>query len=70
MSTKETERGIKRRCIFSQVLFTVYRELILRVLEVLLRFIIGKRNLNNRRYANDTMLMLDAEKHYRNSFMK
>lgn len=47
--------------VFSPHLFKLYSETILRKLKALPRFIIGGHNLNNKRYAEDTVLMMDTE---------
>lgn len=52
---------VKQGCVFSLDLFNLYKEAVLRELEVLLRFVIGGHNLNNIRYVDDIVLIADAE---------
>lgn len=48
-------------CVFSSDLFNLYQEMILRECRDLQRFVIGRYNLNNRHYADDTVLMAESE---------
>ncbi len=48
----------------------LYSEAILRELEILPGFIIGGHNLNNIRYADDTVLIADTEKKLQNLLQK
>ncbi|XP_037794114.1 uncharacterized protein LOC119589587 [Penaeus monodon] len=57
----EIRRGVRQGCVFSPYLFNLYSELILRELEGLQGFVIGGHNMNNIRYADDTVLISESE---------
>ena len=56
------ERGVQKGFVFSPDLFNLYKEMILRELEDLPRLVIRGHNINNIRYADDTVLI--AEHHH------
>ena len=58
-------RGVRQGCILSSCLFNFYAEYIIRnagVGEAQAGFKISRRNINNLRYADDTILMAESEK--------
>ena len=60
----QTEKGIRQGCILSSCLFNVYAEYIMQnagLDETQARIKIGRRNINNLRYADDTTLMAESE---------
>ena len=60
----QTEKGIRQGCILSSCLFNVYAEYIMQnagLDETQSRIKIGRRNINNLRYADDTTLMAESE---------
>ena len=57
----DIKRGVRQGCVLSPDLFSLYGEVILRDLVALPGFKIGGRNLNNIRYADDTVLIADSE---------
>ena len=59
--TVDIKRGVRHGCVLSPDLFSLYGEVILRDLVALPGFKIGGRNLNNIRYADDTVLIADSE---------
>lgn len=59
---KVEKKGIGQRCVFSSNLFNLYRNIILGELKELTGFNIGRHNLHNIRYANDTLLVAESEK--------
>ena len=57
----EIKRGVRQGCVLSPDLFSLYSEIILRQIEDLQGVIVNGRNLNNIRYADDTVLISDTE---------
>jgi len=57
----KTERGVRQGCVLSPDLFNLYSERILRELEDVEGLKIGGQNLNNLRYADDTVLIAESE---------
>ena len=56
----DIKRGVRQGCVMSPDLFTLYGEVIMREIETIEGFSIGGRNLNNVRYADDTVLIADS----------
>ena len=66
---KEVHQG----CILSPCLFNLYAEYIMRntgLDEAQAEINIARRNINNLRYADDTTLMAESEKEFKNLLMK
>ena len=57
----DIERGVRQGCIFSPDVFNPYSEVILRDLEPMQGFTVGGHNINNLRYADDTILFAKSE---------
>ena len=58
----EIERGVRQGCVLSPDMFSLYGEIILREVEELHGVVINGRNVNNIRYADDTVLIAGTEK--------
>ena len=58
---REIKRGVRQGCVLSPDLFNLYSEVIMRDLIELEGIKFGGRNLNNIRYADDTVLIADSE---------
>ena len=66
-------KGVRQGCILSSCLFNLYAEYIMRnarLDEAQAGIKIAGRNINNRRYANDTTLMAESEEELKNLLMK
>jgi len=55
------KKGVRQGCVMSPDLFSLYSEIILRAIEDVPGVRIGGKNLNNLRYADDTVLIADTE---------
>ena len=62
----EIHRGVRQGCVLSPYLFNIYTEFIFRESEDLVGVTIGGRNLNNLRYADDTVLMANNKEDLNN----
>ena len=66
-------KGVHQGCILSPSIFNLYVEYIMRnagLEEAQPGFKIAGRNINNLRYADDTILMAESEKELKNFLMK
>ena len=57
------KRGVRQGCMLSPCLFNLYTETIFRHIEDSKGVIIGGTQINNLRYADDTVLLADSEEH-------
>ena len=55
------KRGVRQGCVLSPILFTLYGEMIMRHIANLEGVRVGGYNINNVRYADDTVLIADSE---------
>ena len=68
----QIRQGVRQGCILSPCLFNLYAEYIMRnagLAEVQVGIKIARRNINNLRYADDTILMAEGEE-LKNLLMK
>ena len=56
----DIKRGVRQGCVMSPDLFNIYAEFIMRNIEEE-GIRVGGKNINNIRYADDTVLMADSE---------
>ena len=69
----QIEKGVHQRCIFSPCLFNLHAEYIMRnagLDEAQAGIKTARRNINNRRYADDTTLMAETEEELKSLLMK
>ena len=59
---QDIKRGVRQGCVLSPDLFPIYSEIIMRALEGMPGIKVGGYNMNNIRYADDTVLIADNEK--------
>ena len=59
----QIKRGVRQGCVLSPDLFSLYSENIMRHIPELPGISIGGHNVNNLRYADDTVLIAEDEKH-------
>ena len=65
-------KGVRQRCILSPCLFNLYAENIMRnagLEEAQAGIKIARRNINNLRYADDTILMEESKEGLKNILM-
>ena len=64
------KRGVRQGCVLSPSQFNLYTEHIFRQIDELPGVKIGGRNINNLRYANDTVLLAETEETSKRSLTK
>ena len=58
---QEIKRGVRQGCVMSPDFFNLYAEMIMRKLIELEGIKVGGENVNNIRYADDTVLIADSQ---------
>ena len=58
---QQIKRGVRQGCVLSLDLFSLYSEMIMHHLEGIPGIQIGGHNINNLRYADDTVLIVETE---------
>ena len=69
----KTKKGVQQGCLLSPCLFNLYSEHIMRnaeLDELQAGIKIGRRNLNNLRYVDDTTLMAEREEELKSLLMR
>ena len=69
----QIRKGVHQGCILSPCLFNLYAEYIMRnagLVEAQAGIKIAERNINNLRYADDTILMAENKEELKNLLMK
>ena len=69
----QTGKGVRQGCILSPCFFNLYAEYIMQnagLDEAQAGIKIARRNINNLRCADDTMLMAESEEELKSLFMK
>ena len=69
----QIRKGVHQGCILLPCLFTLYAEYIMRnagLVEAQAGTKISRRNINNLRYADDTILMAESEEELKSLLMK
>ena len=69
----KTEKDVRQGCLLSPCLFNLYAEHIMRnarLDELQAGIKIGRRNINNLRYADDTTLMAESEEELKSLLMR
>ena len=59
---QKIERGVRQGCVLSPDLFSLYSETIMQHVENIQGILVGGYNVNNTRYADDTILMVEDKK--------
>ena len=59
----QIKQGVRQGCVLSPDLFSLYSENILRSIQNMPGIKIGGHNINNLRYADDTVLMAENQEH-------
>ena len=61
---KSIKRGVRQGCVLSPGLFSLYSEMVLRDIEGIGGITVEGRNINNVRFADDTVFVAETEKKY------
>ena len=59
---QQIKKGVRQGCVLSPDLFSLYSEIIMRAIENMPGISIGGYNINNVRYADDTVIIANSEK--------